>query len=352
MPSSRQKQKKRRFLFNIYSQQLERLNADYKDLYGCPICHRLFRIGATHKDAPREARLTLDHIPPDACGGQDEVLVCFRCNSEAGSGPDAELHHDLSFSADRLEGQLAIDPDWSESQGFDRAWLGSRKQDLLVRVRTRPGGIEVSPEPTVKDPRRYDAYLKDRLCRDSPGKLQLQFPRGIRQQGSRPPDKPQAQASLFRSAYLSAFLHFGYAYIMLPHVSPLREWIQAPEKHTEDLSTAVITVSSSTDIPWGAATTLCLVELSGNHFKYLGVALQTTLEGYKRHYVVLLPPPVADERTSFPTPEMRSLRDTQSNVRLQMVGLARRTIQERFRHEDQPVKVLEALWDALLNECT
>ncbi|MCX6096761.1 MAG: hypothetical protein NT125_08680 [Candidatus Bipolaricaulota bacterium] len=349
MPSSSHTQNKRQSLFKIYSQQLERLNPDYKDLYGCPICHRLLGIDATRKDAPQEARLTLDHIPPHACGGQDEVLVCFKCNSEAGSGQDAELHRGLLQAADRRNGQFAIDPTWSEAQGFDRAWLGAREHDLVVRVRTRPGGIEVFPEPGVTDPDKYEGYLKERLRGDGPVELQLQFPRGTRQRDLRPADKTQAQASLFRSAYLSAFLHLGYAYILLRHVSVLREWIQVPEKHIEDIGTAVVAVPSSTGVPWGA-TTLCFVELPEKRSSCLGVALQANLEGYERHYMVLLPPPVTDERTSFPTSEMRSLRDTQSNVKLRMVGLARRVIQERFREESHPVAALAELWNALLNE--
>ena len=351
MSSSEQKRRKRRFLFQIYSKQLEHLNADYKGQYACPVCHRLFPIEATEKDAPEDARLTIDHIPPNACGGQDEVLLCSVCNREAGHGPDAELDRDLSRAASRDKGQRFIDPGWKETLGYDRAWLGGRDNGLVVRVRTRPGGIEVFPEPGTTDGQHYRDYLKERIQREGPVELQLSFPMGKPSRDMRPPDKMQLRASLFRSAYLLAFLHLGYAYILLPHVIPLREWILSPEDHQEDISATIVNMPSSAEVPWGSASTLCFVELE-NCYRCFGVALNLESEGYRRHHVILLPPPVIKPHRSFPNGEMLSLRAAKSHTKLRLVGLKREHLQECFKDEEQPMALLAGLWASLLNECS
>src|SRR5260370_40382262 len=57
-----------------------------RDWYLCPLC--LDVMLTVEEFATGE--LTVEHVPPETLGGDDMVLTCKGCNSQAGSWFDAE----------------------------------------------------------------------------------------------------------------------------------------------------------------------------------------------------------------------------------------------------------------------
>ena len=72
---SKDTRKKKLDFFDVGSRALSAMS-DYRSLYACPICQRLFDVSAIDS-----GELTLEDSPPRSMGGKPIALTCKGCNS-------------------------------------------------------------------------------------------------------------------------------------------------------------------------------------------------------------------------------------------------------------------------------
>lgn len=93
---SKQQTRKER-LFDLYAANLSAGRPEHQNLFGCPLCLRLFE-----RSAIANEQVTLEHIVPSGKGAANETLTCKACNYTTGSRLDTDLLKRIAFE-ERLE---------------------------------------------------------------------------------------------------------------------------------------------------------------------------------------------------------------------------------------------------------
>ena len=176
----------------------------------CPIC----LTGFTRDQASFGRTVTLEHVPIKALGGKARCLTCKTCNSKAGSGID---------QAAAVRGQ--------DRFGVTVDILGKRDTFMLSlegKALTRP----------------FAGYSRQDW-RDLEKSGSRTFSMSIRI-----PDAKAVAASSLRSAYLAMFSllgpRFGYAYVQGGTLTPIRQRIMDPLKHS---AIAEYVIKAPDDVP-------------------------------------------------------------------------------------------------------
>ena len=180
----------------------------------CPIC----LADLVDIEVERGRKVTLEHAPPKAMGGQVVCLTCSRCNN-AGSILDRAVAQE----------KKAID-DYASGRGteIEINLFGARRSGLLRPEEGKPLRF---PMPTKVGQLRGKMEL-----RSLPGGSGLDVNKGI---GIRikKPHSDHVNVSLLRSAYLLVFAllgSYGYRYAESEALCKVREQIINPEEKIVD----------------------------------------------------------------------------------------------------------------------
>jgi len=186
-----------------------------EDWYLCPLC---LDVMLTVEEFATE-QLSVEHVPPEALGGDELVLTCRRCNNDAGSKFDAEAH-----KQQRLWQFLSGQSQQAETATFT---VG----DITTRVEmhvTGHTGMFLMGLPKINNPAglvRMEEHM--RMLSET---RSTDFRFTVTPRLKYFPDR--ARVSWIRTAYLAAFALFGWKYIMQPALQPIREQLMNPSTIT------------------------------------------------------------------------------------------------------------------------
>jgi hypothetical protein len=181
------------------------------ELYACPCCLGLF-----DRDDLEERLLTVEHVPPESVGGRELVLTCAACNGTAGGQFDAHAAHREALF------------DFLAGRGPDRAL---RAEFTIGGTRTH-GNIQHAGDafllrvaPQASDPREHEAMTRTLDAWAASGEVPTDR-MGFRL--TRRVYEARARVSWIRAAYLAGFAAWGWRYVFLPHLNPLRAQLADP----------------------------------------------------------------------------------------------------------------------------
>jgi len=176
--------------------------------YVCPLCLRGFT--RQHLDT---GKLTREHAPPRALGGQVIALTCHKCNTRAGTQVDREM-----LACERL-----IDFAQGAMTAPFRAKLLTEAATVNVDAMHGPEGFKIIGLPQYNNPVATRASEAEWNRLKDHGAEGFKFT--LRVSGGR--DR-HAQVGWLRAAYLVAFAAFGYRYIFRSPLKPVRDQLADP----------------------------------------------------------------------------------------------------------------------------
>lgn len=219
--------------FNLYSPSLEALfgtEAKFKmkagsieydfpsisNLYICPLCVQ----NAIYKDdefsdflAAHNIKIefTDDHYPPESVKGSKKILVCKKCNNEAGAEIDASAKKYLKLQLflagnENVTYPMVMKFPWLEGHyGIDGSW--------------KDGGITFLIKKSTQE--RILNHLKSNPLEEGD---QLNFKFTM-------PHKTSFSKSMLKAAYLKCFSIFGYDFAYSENGNRIRQVIKGDLEH-------------------------------------------------------------------------------------------------------------------------
>lgn len=166
--------------------------------YVCPICIKngiiLLEDGTSYST---NEEFTLDHFPPEAVGGKSTVLVCKKCNNEAGANYENSLKEkmqSMSFHKKVASSKLKAKSQIKDVRG---------NYPTVLSIGNN-GRYEISFKPNEK----IHAPLLDKWLENS--KTDLTWTAEI----TIPvPDENKVLKALLKTAYLFCFYYWGYDFV-------------------------------------------------------------------------------------------------------------------------------------------
>lgn len=186
-----------------------------EDWYLCPVC---LDVLLTVEEFATE-QLSVEHVPPEALGGNELVLTCKRCNNDAGRHFDAEAH-----KQQRLRQFLSGHSQQPETARFTVGDITTRVE-AHVTGRT---GMFLTEVPKINNP--ADLERMEEHMRTLSDTRSTDFHFTVTPQLRYFPDR--ARVSWIRTAYLAAFALFGWKYILQPALQPIRDQLMNPSTIT------------------------------------------------------------------------------------------------------------------------
>lgn len=177
------------------------------DGYICPICIRIFSKQDLEQD--RQNPLTLEHIEPDAIGGNKLVLTCKECNNNAGILIDKHLKAHTDLKAEN-------------------------KTDVLFKIENfnLKGKMIFNPKENLVENiiGKNNDYIKRKLDEffTKEGEKKMDFKIKIN-------DKFKLKCGLLKAAHLKMFYFFGYGYLMNKSIYKIANQINNPDKKIIEL---------------------------------------------------------------------------------------------------------------------
>jgi hypothetical protein len=165
--------------------------------YICPLCLMNGIIVEHSIGLGMHADFSLDHYPPESVGGFQKILICKKCNNDAGTLYDFSLKEKIQ--------QLAFNnktPDSAlKSKFIATNLIGNYPSKLTI---DKDGKIEISlkPNPDLHAPflDEFIEYSKDNLDY----KIELT---------QKTPDEKKVSKALVKTAYLTCFDMWGYEFV-------------------------------------------------------------------------------------------------------------------------------------------
>lgn len=185
---------------------------EFDEGYVCPICFTVFPKEALSNSYDNP--LQLEHVPPGALGGKGKLLTCKQCNNRDGSkleGPLKHRLHDYEFA------------DGVPESGID-VRIGTDEIDLaatLYHRGQRNFRIVFDPNPKRSHPESVKKWREIMTSGRIP-----EFNLQLRTEY----DPWSSEIGLLRVAFLQAFSVFGYEFLLLPNIEPVRQQILNPSK--------------------------------------------------------------------------------------------------------------------------
>jgi hypothetical protein len=317
------KQAKREKLFRLYADNLSMHFPELHNVFLCPICLNLFPQEAlyTVEDA-RDAQLTVEHIIPEAAGGEIYTLTCKNCNNQIG-GSQLDSHLIRKLRADDLN--LRDKP--------VRVWAQVRGYGVEVELYTRDKHLEIyslsnapGPNPSVKGLIEFLQKVRQETgrisvtpgivpSRDSVGKEdRLSFALNKRLSY----DPLRLKCAILKVGYLLMFHFFGYEYVLHKNLQQVQAQILSPDNDSI-VSQAIFPLEQTSPNPNGVNLLyqpkpkrcfFVTLAISGNFFGVVLPGLDDTSESIYEQWSVsdrvdfrLIPiPPDPDFRKyGFPT---------------------------------------------------
>ncbi|MCK5147533.1 hypothetical protein KAR48_12320 [bacterium] len=197
------KGKKRKKIFDHYLQALNVIFTNVVDFAICPLCLNRFN---SFND------FSLEHVPPESQGGKDILITCRICNSKAGYTIDNQLHKQelVKNFYENLENSRKIKfnlPGVSLNSSIEHK-LRSQFIIKISKDNNHPENIKKF-EAVVSS---YNENNNWHECNFSINKMIKYNPF-------------QAEICYLKSAYLIAFVQFGYRYIFRDELQIVREQI-------------------------------------------------------------------------------------------------------------------------------
>lgn len=186
-----------------------------EDWYLCPLCVDVL---LTVEEFATE-QLSVEHVPPEALGGNELVLTCKRCNNDAGRHFDAEAR-----KQQRLRQFLSGNSQQSETATFTVGDIATRVEIHLAGQT----GMFLMGVPKINNPadlERMEEHMR-MLSETRSTDFRFTVTPQLRYFADR------ARVSWIRTAYLAAFALFGWKYILQPALQPIREQLMNPSAIT------------------------------------------------------------------------------------------------------------------------
>lgn len=202
-------------LFKVGVKALQSISDLEENIYVCPICLRGFPF-----EAIKNRDLTLEHAPQSSIGGEEILLTCHKCNSEAGYKFEEELN-----KRERLQTFLKALAGKKTFEG--RLVLNMGGVSTNTNVTIKNGNVRFNIPKLINDPEKRDK-LYDHLETLTEGERWSNEKFNIKPVISY--HKHKAKVADLKSAYLLAFSALGYRYILRKELNIVRNQILNPDK--------------------------------------------------------------------------------------------------------------------------
>ena len=281
---------KRNHLLLLYKNIIENLpfideKGEKKELantFICPICLKSF-------DISDYDNITREHVPPEKLGGRPLLLTCKDCNNICGSSLDVHLINGIKNS-------LSLRNFTSKAH---KATLNVDNMSINADATLRNDGELLFFIDEKRNNPQTISSIKEGLGTN------ITFDRisaniSISEQKS---NSRSAAIAILKSAYLLAFYHLGYKYILHSNLDCIRKQILFPE---EDIFPGKYILSNERYMPENLSDGIYLISLNGTNL--YGVILSFKTKGYDftHRSLVALPHP-EDKDGSIYVKEMREI---------------------------------------------
>jgi hypothetical protein len=203
-------------LFASGVQALQKITDKQNETYICPICIRRFS-----RQALRDKKLSLDHVPPASIGALIKILTCKECNNTSGNSIDANManHNKVGKFAH------AVLNNRDEESEFRVKLNNSLNYDLKIKKNY----FELSPSGNDPDSlKKFEIILNDFKNKKTWNRCKLTLSYYVKL------NPWLAKVGDLRTAYLIAFAAFGYKYALRARLHCVREQIWNPREHLLD----------------------------------------------------------------------------------------------------------------------
>lgn len=204
-------------LFDSHVADLQAVCPDADAVFVCPICLHVFQEN-------QRSDLTIGHVWPKylraSASLNHQVLLCNKCNSQAGANGDAEMQKYEQFLDDEdsdtsnIERKIDIQPNTEGEDSFSLRGFVTKPQESpdggytsTIKIRGSEGYFEHNPD--------MQKYI-DLTHSEGSADVIIHFP---------DIDIDLAKIGYFTSAYLMLFHMFGYRFVLQKTVDPVRKVI-------------------------------------------------------------------------------------------------------------------------------
>jgi len=257
-------------LFDAYSKNLNffrsthlRTRGDLPEImYMCPLCLRLFDKDCLYT-LDDNKRLTRDHVPPDSVGWETVILTCKICNNNAGGLIEKPLlDYTTSFPFRKREEGATVSIKARISDGENV--VGGPA--TITRIQNNAINVNFHFEKGYK---RLE--ILERLGPNYKIDISGSFP-----------SRRLVNIALLKTAYLLAFIKFGYGFVVNGLHDRIRRQIQNPKQNVLD-NTGVMNQTNE-DFPYEPGIYFIPHRVSITGFLVV-------FNAGKEKHAVLLPPP-------------------------------------------------------------
>jgi hypothetical protein len=231
----------------------------------CPICLKTF-------DISDYDNITIEHVPPKKLGGRPLLLTCKDCNNVCGSNLDVHLINCIrnsyslrNFTSKTHKATLHVDD--MSINAYATLKNDSELHFCIDEKKNNPHTIS-----SIKEGLETNNTF-DRISASI----------SISEQKS---DSGRAAIAILKSAYLLAFYHLGYKYILHSNLDLIRKQILLPE---EDIFNGKYILSNERYIPVNLSDGIYLIILNGSNLYGVILSFKAKGENFTHRSLVALP---------------------------------------------------------------
>ena len=265
---------KRSHLLLLYKNIIEKLplideKGEKKELVNtfiCPICLKTF-------DFSDYDNITIEHVPPEKLGGRPLLLTCKDCNNVCGSNLDVHLINGIrnsyslhNFTSKAHKATLHVDD--MSINAYATLRNDSELHFCIDEKKNNPHTI---------------SSIKEGLGTINFDRISANI--SISEQKS---NSGRAAIAILKSAYLLAFCHLGYKYILHSNLNLIRKQVLFPE---ENIFNGKYILSNERYIPVNLSDGIYLITLNGSNLYGVILSFKTKGEDFTHRSLVALPHP-------------------------------------------------------------
>ncbi len=265
---------KRSHLLLLYKNIIEKLplideKGEKKELVNtfiCPICLKPF-------DFSDYDNITIEHVPPEKLGGRPLLLTCKDCNNVCGSNLDVHLINGIrnsyslhNFTSKAHKATLHVDD--MSINAYATLRNDSELHFCIDEKKNNPHTI---------------SSIKEGLGTINFDRISANI--SISEQKS---NSGRAAIAILKSAYLLAFCHLGYKYILHSNLNLIRKQILFPE---ENIFNGKYILSNERYIPVNLSDGIYLITLNGSNLYGVILSFKAKGEDFTHRSLVALPHP-------------------------------------------------------------
>jgi hypothetical protein len=184
-------------------------------IYICPLCTQNFILIEKSVGFVWTTEFTFDHFPPESVGGKHQMLVCKKCNSDAGSAYDFSLKEKLSrmsFENKIISSEIKATSQISNVPGnYKSAFFINDKNEME---------IDFKPSDNMHVP-FVDQWLENsKTNSDWEVKITIQNP-----------DDARVSKAMVKASYLFCFANWGYDFVYSPAGEMIRKYLNGVNEY-------------------------------------------------------------------------------------------------------------------------